>query len=209
MVSAHLDHLVVAAATLGQGRSWVEEQLRVPMEDGGRHEAFGTHNALLRLGSSGYLEVIAVDPEAPTPGRARWFELDSPRMAERLAAGPALVHWVVRVSRGVLEGADPVHGEPLALSRGANRWTLTVSEGGSLQMGGVLPSLIAWDTPPPARGLPDRGVELRQLALATPEPGGLRSRLEALDLVEPPLVVAADRPSLKAVLQTPTGLVSV
>ena len=209
MVSAHLDHLVVAAATLAEGRSWVEEQLGVPMEDGGRHEAFGTHNALLRLGSSAYLEVIAIDPEARAPGRARWFELDSPRMAERLAHGPALVHWVVAVSRGALEGADPVHGEAMALTRGANRWTLTVPGDGSLPMGGVLPSLIAWDTPPPVHSLPDRGVELRQLALAGPESGSLGARLEALELVEPPLVVAADQPSVKAILQTPTGLVTV
>jgi Glyoxalase-like domain len=102
-----------------------------------------------------------------------------------------------------------VHGQPLDLSRGDNRWTLTVPDDGSLPMGGVLPSLIAWKTTPPAGSLQDRGVELRRLALATPEAGRLRACLAALDLVEPPVVVDADHPSLKAILQTPLGLVSI
>lgn len=208
-MSARLDHLVVAAATLAEGRSWLQDQLGVPMQDGGRHESFGTHNALLRLGAEHYLEVIAVDPEAPAPARARLFELDTPQMVRRLADGPALVHWVVGTSRSALDSADPVHGSPMALSRGSNRWTLTVPDDGHLPMGGVLPSLIAWHTPRPAGSLPDRGVVLRQLALATPDADRLRARLEALDLVDTPVVVDADQPSLKAVLQTPLGPVSI
>ena len=208
-MSAHLDHLVVAAATLAEGRSWLEDELGVRMEDGGRHEAFGTHNALLRLGAESYLEVIAVDPDAAVPARPRWFELGSPQQVGRLASGPALVHWVVGVSRAALGQADNSHGVPMDLSRGDNRWTLTVPDDGSLPMGGVLPSLIAWDTPPPAGSLPDRGLELRQLALTTPDAGRLRAGLEALDLVASPVVVEADQPSLAAILQTPLGLVTI
>lgn len=208
-MSASLDHLVVAAASLAEGRSWVEDELGVPMEDGGRHESFGTHNALLRLGADSYLEVIAVDADAAAPERPRWFELDTRSMAGRLADGPALVHWVVSVPGAVLARADPAHGAPISLSRGTNRWALTVPDDGHLPMGGVLPSLIAWDTPPPASSLPDRGVELRRLALATPDAGRLRAGLEVLDLVETPVLVDADQPSLKAILQTPLGLVTI
>jgi hypothetical protein len=179
------------------------------MEDGGQHVPFGTHNALLRLGPESYLEVIAVDPDAPVPARPRCFELDSPQLVGRLASGPALAHWVVTVSRGALDRADHSHGVPMDLSRGDNRWTLTVHDDGSLPMGGVLPRLIAWDTPPPAGRRPDRGLELRQLALATPDAGRLRAGLEPLDLVASPVVVEADQPSLTAILQTPLGLVTI
>lgn len=47
----------------------------------------GTHNLMLRLGDSSYLEIIAINPAAPAPGRPRWFALDrlagdgSPRLA--------------------------------------------------------------------------------------------------------------------------------
>ena len=62
-----LDHLVVAAADLEEGTRWVEERLGVGLEAGGRHTLFGTHNRVLSLGPDCYLEVIAVDPEAPPP----------------------------------------------------------------------------------------------------------------------------------------------
>lgn len=41
---------------------------------------FGTHNRCLGMEDGIYLEVIAVDPEAPPPSRPRWFGLDDPFM---------------------------------------------------------------------------------------------------------------------------------
>ena len=95
-MNCDLDHLVIAAHTLEQGVAWCEATLGVVPGPGGRHALFGTHNRLLRIDRPGfansYLEVIAVDPEAPSPGRARWFGLDvgdeSDEERKWLAAGP-------------------------------------------------------------------------------------------------------------------------
>jgi hypothetical protein len=202
-----LDHLVVAAASLDAGVAEVGERVGVELEQGGRHERYGTHNALLSLGPSAYLEVIAVDPDAPAPHGPRWFELGSDEMQARLAVGAQLVHWVVAVAS--LAGADPVHGEVVELSRGPNRWALTVPPDGALPMGGVLPSLIDWHTEPPAGRLPDRGVRLDALTLGTPETDLLRKRVDVLGLHDPPRVVATASPSLRAVLRAPTGLITL
>ena len=70
-----LDHLVVVAPDLAEGVAHVRDCLGLAMPEGGRHEAMGTRNHLLRLGDALFLEVIAVDPEAPAPPRARWFGL--------------------------------------------------------------------------------------------------------------------------------------
>ena len=59
----------------------------------------GTHNRLLRLGPTWYLELLAIDPQGTTPAHPRWFELDEPAMKARLASGPRLVHWIARVER--------------------------------------------------------------------------------------------------------------
>ena len=91
-----IDHLVVAARTLEEGARWLEERTGVPAVPGGRHALMGTHNRLVALQGGMYLEIIAIDPQAPTPGRPRWFALDTPAMRARLEQGPALVHWVVR-----------------------------------------------------------------------------------------------------------------
>ena len=81
------DHLVVGALTLDAGCDWVEERLGVRPQPGGQHVKMGTHNALLSLGPRLYLEVIAIDPAGSAPARARWFDLDEPRMKAALANG--------------------------------------------------------------------------------------------------------------------------
>lgn len=197
-----LDHLVVAARTLEEGAAWLEGRLGVGLQPGGEHPAFGTHNRLLSLGES-YLEVIAVNPDAPAPPRPRWFGLDTPQLRERLSGGPALIHWVAAVPE--LPDAPDV----LALSRGANRWRLTVPASGELPGGGVEPSLIVWDTPAPPTRLPDSGVRLLKLRLGTPDPGSLRATLDALNFVGEVEVYEAPQPELSAQLETPYGLVTL
>lgn len=193
---SELDHLVIAAADLADGVRWVEERLGVTMDAGGRHEVFGTHNCLLSLGPDCYLEVIAVDPEAPPPGRARWFELDTDAMRARLTEGPALVHWVVRVPS--LAGERHV----MELSRGSNRWALTVAPGGRMPMGGIAPSRILWHTTPPASLLLDKGVRLDTLSISTPDVAVLHPLVA--DVVGPVDIGSGDA-GLAATFSTPSG----
>jgi hypothetical protein len=193
--SPQLDHLVVAADDLAAGRDWLERKVGCPLEPGGRHTEYGTHNLLLSLGPSAYLELIAPEPGA-TPTRPRWFELDTPAMRERVASGPALVHWVVRVDS--LAGTPDVR----ELSRGGNRWALTVADDGSLPLGGVAPSLIEWHTPPPPTALPDRGVRIAELVLTTPDVAALEALVAGVDAV---VRVAPGAPGLSARLTTPRG----
>jgi hypothetical protein len=94
------DHVVVAAKSSRKARRGARTTLGARPVEGGRHANMGTHNRLLGLADAAhrrmYLEIIAVDPAAPPPERARWFDLDSPRCSAALAAGPRLVHWVAR-----------------------------------------------------------------------------------------------------------------
>ena len=70
-----LDHLAITCASLEDGTAWAEERLGVPLEPGGRHDRFGTHNRLISLGPGLYLEVIAPEP-GTTPAVPRWFDLN-------------------------------------------------------------------------------------------------------------------------------------
>jgi Glyoxalase-like domain len=199
-----IDHLAITCASLPEGAAWAEERLGVPLEPGGRHAHFGTHNRLLSLGPGLYLEVIAPDPEALAPGRPRWFALDH-------AAAPTLGNWIARVPdlAAALRDAPPESGEPLDLTRGDLAWSVAAPPDGSLPWGAAFPTLIQWRAGGhPADRLPDRGVRLLALEVGHPRAPRLKELLAPL--ADPRLtVVTADTPTLRARLSTPTGEVEL
>ena len=69
-----------------------------------------------------------------------------------------------------------------------------------LLLGGVLPSLIQWESPPPAARLPEAGLRLLGLTLSTPDPARLERALGALGLAGTPLVIGKGPPRLEATL---------
>ena len=178
----NLDHIVVAARTLDEGAAWVEERLGVAPVPGGKHVTMGTHNRLLKLGTRGlpprgqlsnvYLEVIAIDPGAPSPGRARWFSLDTPERQERLEQGPGLIHWVIRTT-AIQDDARkcPDALEVLVLSRGPYRWRIAVPPDGHIPCAGRCPTLIQWEgNMHPAANLPESGCQIIALDTSGPAP---------------------------------------
>jgi hypothetical protein len=210
--AAVLDHLIVAAATLEQGEDYFEERVGVRPRRGGKHIAMGTHNSLLKLGGKTYIEVIAIDPDAPPPSRPRWFALDRSELQFALQEAPRLIHWVVRT--GDIDAArracpvDP--GEVHAMTRGAFAWRITIPADGHLPAGGVLPTLIQWaDATHPTDALSDGYVRLLTLAGAHPEPGAMHSALAALSLSNAIKVTYGTQPRLAAMLQSPRGPVTL
>jgi hypothetical protein len=211
-VQAALDHLVVAAADLDAGAAWLEAHLGVPLAPGGRHAAMGTHNRLLKLGPRLYLELIAIDPEAPAPGRPRWFGLDDAALKEKIAERPRLIHWVARcddIAAAAVACVEPP-GDILDLARGDFRWRITVPVDGHLPGNGLIPSLIQWHSPAhPADKLPDRGCGLMKLEGFHPEPKRILGSLSALGLGKALALFpaeAGEMPGLAAYLRTPRGL---
>ncbi len=215
-MNCELDHLVLAARTLDEGVAWCERTLGITPGAGGRHALMGTHNRVFAIGSPGYVrayfELIAIDPEAPPPGRVRWFDLDHAAMQAALAHGPRLVHWVARttdldaaVAALAAQGIDA--GRVLQASRttpqGELRWRIAVRDDGARPFGGALPMLIEWGAAHPSDALPESGVTIATLALGAPDPAALRRALQALGLRG----AVAKGPPLCATLNTPRGVV--
>ncbi|GEM82867.1 VOC family protein [Meiothermus hypogaeus] len=196
-----LDHLVLAAKALGEGLQYVQDTLGLELPPaGGKHPLMGTHNRLLNLGNGAYLEIIAIDPEAPPPAQLRWFDLD------RFTGAPRLLTWVART-----EDLARYQGFGLGPAREARRgeleWHITLPEDGRLHWGGVVPYLIQWGLRHPTHTLPDMGCRLVELVLFHPEAEAVARVLHKLDLelnqirLEP-----APKPELRAFIQTPGGL---
>ena len=194
------DHLAVACTALGDGVATVEEALGVDLAPGGRHVLMSTHNRLLSLGPDEYLEVIAPDPDAAPPGRARWFGLD------RFAGRPRPAAWIAATDSLEADAATlPGSGRITALSRGDFRWRMAIPDDGWLPFDGLAPALIQWDTPAhPAPHLPDAGIRLSRLVIAHPQAADLRALL-ARHLSEPRIVTEPGPPALRAEFVTPHG----
>lgn len=157
-----LDHLALAARTLDAASDAIESALGVAMQPGGRHQMFSTHNRLLGLEGGLYLEAIAIDPDAPDPGRARWFDLDR-------FQGPArLCNWICRTGdlEATLAQMPAGAGDPVGLSRGDLRWRMAVPESGRLPFDNLFPALIQWQgTLHPGAVLAPSGCALRRLVV--------------------------------------------
>ena len=86
---AFLDHVVLICADLSRTSAWIGEQTGVAPTYGGRHSTGDTHNALLGLGATCYLEILA--PTGPAaPGEHEWARL------ARAASEPRVLTYCVR-----------------------------------------------------------------------------------------------------------------
>lgn len=167
-MSTDVDHVVITADTLSAGAEWCRQTFGVEPAVGGKHSLMGTHNLLMNLSSPRfprcYLEIIAVDPDAATPSRRRWFDLDD------RPAGPPVLHGVVVRSRtldmhrwGLMHKGVRDPGVLVPLSRGALQWTMLLNAEAS--MPAPLPLLIQWKQGHPCDALPSSDVALEHLAL--------------------------------------------
>jgi len=195
-----LDHLVLASQTLQEGVEYVQGVLQVELSlAGGQHPQMGTHNRLLNMGQGAYLEVIATDPEAPSPPHPRWFELD------RFVGTPRLLTWVAR-SEMLERYAALELGQIRQIRRGDLEWKMLIPADGRLHWGGVVPYLIQWGSQHPSDSLPDMGCRLEELLLCHPEPPAVDKVLRSLELdLSRVRLLQAESPGLQALVQTPVG----
>lgn len=178
-----VDHLVMGVPHLSVATDWAIQHLGQAPVYGGQHLGFGTHNSLLGLGPSTYLEFLAPDPEQTPPGSGYWMQVDQ-------VQAPRLIRWAARshhiqedVAQAAAAGWDL--GEILPGNRQRTdgstlRWQLSDPNKNSSQ--GVLPFLIDWgDTPHPASGLPQVG-QLVSLMLLHPEADQIQQQLKSIGI---------------------------
>ncbi|MDE1182838.1 VOC family protein [Paraburkholderia sp.] len=220
--SLRLDHLVISARTLDEGTQYVADTLGVAPSGGGSHPLMRTHNRLLNLWGGVYLEVIAIDPDAPdhADARPRLFALDAASTATRLKKGPYLSHWVARVDRpkslARWQAQYPARIPAVVpMTRGAFTWSLTVADDGEFPSfdgagDGILPSLIQWDTTAhPSAALDESPLALTSLSAVHPQASTIAAQLEWLGAAH---LINVSRPegrsrtaTLTATFDTPTG----
>lgn len=205
-----LDHLTVVAPTLAEGVAHVRDCLDLDVPFGQRHGYMGTHNHLLQLGDTTYLEIVALDPDGMHPGRARWFGFDDQKQVRRdWDAGRRLQGWVARTDGidAVLKGREAIFGRKVALPMDNPVFDFAIPDDGSLPWGGAAPSIIDRRGKPRVMAtIADLGARLRGFSLEHPEAEAIASLLLELGTERGPVVSLGPELRYRAQVETPGGL---
>ncbi|HEV7260246.1 MAG TPA: VOC family protein [Bosea sp. (in: a-proteobacteria)] len=207
--SLQLDHLTVIAPDLTEGVAHVRACLDLDVPFGQRHQYMGSHNHLLQLGGSVYLEIVALDPAGRSPGRARWFGLDDQKsLRAAWDTGRRLRGWVARTHAidAVLAGRSALFGRKVALPFGAPVFDFAIPDDGSLPLDGVLPSLIDRRGKPRSMAtMADLGARLESFVLEHPDPAAISKLYEDFIVDRPPEIRAGPELCYRAQIETAAG----
>lgn len=211
MVQSVIDHVVIGAADLEKATKQVEGLIKSNFSTGGKHPLMATHNRLIKLQNSIYMEVISIDPSASMPQFSsqtkRWFSLDSRSTKRRLSLAPQPLCWVVAVDNieRAVAHCDYNPGNIIEVTRDDLRWRLTVPKTGKLSLGGVLPILIEWPNGEnPAKKMPETNLCLQQLTLFHSNPNKIKGILSKLK-ISGPINIKLGEPRIQFSFKTERG----
>ena len=167
-----LDHIVFAASTLEEGTSFIENKLQVKLSGIGYHKDMGTHNRVVKINQSVYLEVISIDPNSVTTRSERWFNLDCPKLQSKLRKLPQVIGYVVENDdKEILKYYEPF----FKASRGEYKWQFSMPSTkinnlvNQSYKNGIMPSLINWESKKPIKKMKDNHLDLQKLEIILTE----------------------------------------
>jgi hypothetical protein len=203
---ALVDHLVYATADLDRGIAEVERVLGVRASPGGQHPIWGTRNALVALGSSSYLEIIAPNPDHSSPSEGRPFGLDalaSSRLVGWAAKGSGLTNFRDAAAQHGVELGRVLPGSRKQADGTVLTWELTDLR--CVLADGIVPFFIDWGKSPHPASVASRGATLVGLRAEHPDADHVLQllRVVAVDLK----VGVGAAPALIAEIDCPYGRV--
>lgn len=180
---AAVDHVIVSIDSLERGMMILEEMTGVAPTIGGVHPGRGTRNALMSLGPSAYLELLAPNPTDSAGPRVREemarFTTLTPTGWAAMAGDATALHGRLTADSVLLSELRP--GMRATPTGDTLRWITFAPP--ALAGEWMLPLYIQWvaPTPHPATTTPT-GCTLVGLSFHTPAPDSLRTMLRSLRL---------------------------
>ncbi|HEY2164320.1 MAG TPA: VOC family protein [Gemmatimonadaceae bacterium] len=200
-----IDHLVYAAPDLDAACAEIERRLGAAPSPGGQHIGRGTRNALVAIGPRSYLEIIAPDPDQPSPNGPRWFNIDSmetPRLVAWAAHATNLTQLVADATRRGVHLGSVASGSRKRADGVALTWDVT--DPTTVLADGVIPFFIDWKTSPHPATSATVGPVLVELRARHPDPQRVRRLLEVLGVELP--IEHGDRAELVANFRSEHGV---
>lgn len=209
LTKRQIDHIVYTVPDLEKSMDWLEELTGIRPNFGGYHTTKGTKNALLNLGNTCYLEILAADSDntaIPTP---RWMGVD-------FLTKPQITRWSLKSNNLPKDSlAVKAYNPAMGLIDGGQR---KMTDGNLLRWEMILPlaapevALIPFMTDwqnsaiHPTDSMPEQ-CQLISLCFTHPDPNSLRTTLNNLFLdIE---VIKGDAIAIKMKMNTPNGIVEI
>jgi hypothetical protein len=184
-----IDHIVLVVPDLAATCATLTNDWGASIGPGGAHPRHGTHNALLRLGSRCYLEILAADPAVPEAQRSdrgkRVAAASSPTLLEVIFAVPGQSDRFLGGLPSHVTVESDAEGRRLRPDGAEVKWRLLGLTDATV---GRLPDMIEWLSLHPSADLPD-GAALEQLCLRHPQPDLLAQTLSQLGGNDPLLQI--------------------
>ncbi|MDC6451527.1 VOC family protein [Alphaproteobacteria bacterium] len=163
-----LDHIVFAASSLEEGTNFIENKLNSKLSNIGYHDFMGTYNRVIKVDKSIYLEVIAINPCSEAPKKDRWFNLDNPKLQQKLKNSPQIIGYVIETDdKEILKHFCA----PITASRGDYKWNFAIPNLESefldpnLIESGIIPNLINWKSNKPILQMNDSDFKLNKIEI--------------------------------------------
>ena len=203
-----VDHLVYTSTSLEAGMDEIEQRLGVRPVRGGQHLEFGTHNALLSLGPTTYLELIAYDPALKKPDRGWPFGIgnfEKSRLATWALRTETISECAAAAKSAGLDTGAVQSGSRQTPEGKVLSWQL--SDPYAMQLEGTMPFLISWGGTYHPAGTARHGGDMTGFRIEHPEPDRIRLALAALGVVAD--IKKADSARLVASIKTAIGEVQL
>ena len=205
-----LDHLSVIAPSLEEGVSHVRKSLGVDIPFGRKHTNMSTHNHLIKLGDTVYLEIIAIDEDVPPQPYPRWFGLDNHAVVRsNWDQGRRLRGWVASTDHFEQHMAKHalIYGEKREFKSGSSSYFFAVPRDGALPMDGMAPSLIDRRGKKPSMPSDaDVGCKLVSFSIKHPEIRAVKKLYQTLEVAGSPEVKHGESLHYIADIATPSGI---
>jgi len=209
MRSRQIDHIVLAVPDLEETTKEFKDKYNLDLVYGGKHESFGTHNALLNLGNGCYLEVLAPDQNNTTFDGPRWMGAD-------LSHQPVICRWALKSNNLIkdqesLQKINPAYGNIIEGSR-------QKTDGSTLQwqmikplafpLVDIAPFMVDWTASDshPTDSLPS-SCHLVSIEFAHAEAEKMMTLFKDLDLEE--TIKVGEQQQINIRLQTDSGIITL
>jgi len=201
-----LDHILLGIDDLDRGIAFIEERTGVRAQFGGVHPGRGTRNALLKLGTRRYLEIIAPDPQQKSiSGYTQLGDMREPRLLTWAVHTDDIEAVAKKAAATGLAMEGPENGSRARPDGKTLHWKALRPRD---DRGGLLPFFIEWsrDSVHPSQDAP-AGCTLEQFGIASDKPEGLRVLLTHLGVDV--TIKPAQQAQLLAKIGSPHGTIEL